>query len=151
MYSFQTLSFLQNASLIDILRQSGNNDLSLTLSKKGFSSVDIFNFTLWISVANTIGLLVAFGISLAISIKRKWFWLNSLLVLFIMLVLNQFDMLGWKYLKRIFLMPGEISQNITLEFLINGLILLVLGILTFFWARTNQFIAKRRSSNLTIK
>ena len=142
MYSFQTLAVLHDINLVDIFRQSGKDSLMNAMKENKISGSDLTYFTVWTSLANTIGLLVAFGISLTISIKRKWFWFNSFLVLVVVLILGRFDLLGWKYLKEIFLKPGEIFSTTTLEFLVNGLIILTLGLLTFFLAKTNKFIAK---------
>lgn len=141
MYSFQTLAILQNPSIVDIVRQSENDGLRKGLDQNNISVIDLTYFIEWTSLGNLIGLLVAFVISLAISINRKWFWFNSFLVLIVVYILGRFDLLGWNYLKKIFLTPGEIFRDIKLEFLTNGLLLLILGLLTFFLARINKFIA----------
>ncbi len=141
MYSFQTFAILHNTNLVDIVRKTGENNLTKALNENKIPLNDMTYFAVWTTLANTIGVLVAFGISLTISIKRKWFWFNSFLVLVLVHILGRFDLLGWTYLKKIFLTPGEIFRNIKLEFLTNGLILLTLGLLTFFLAKTNKFIA----------
>jgi hypothetical protein len=77
---------------------------------------------------------------LIISFKRKWFWFNSFLVLVLVPISGHLHLLGWAYLKKIFLMPGEIFANTTWQYLTDGLLLLSLGLLTFFLASTNKFI-----------
>ena len=141
MYSFQTLAILHDTNLVEVFRQSGKDNLTKALNENKITTSDLTYFTVWTSFANTIGLLVAFGISLTISIKRKWFWFNTFFVFVLVYILSWFDLLGWTFLKKIFLTPGEIFRNTTLEFLTNGLILLTLGLLTFFLAKTNKFIA----------
>ena len=141
MFSFQTLAILHDTNIVDVVRQPGKDNLTKALNENKITTYDLTYFTVWTSLANSIGLLVAFGISLTISIKRKWFWFNSFLVLVLINILGRFDLLGWNYLKKIFLTPGEIFRNIKMEFLTNGLILLTLGLFTFFLARTNKFIA----------
>lgn len=134
MYSFQTFAILQDTNLINIFRQSGKLN--------NISGSDISYFLLWTTLSCEIGLLVAVAISLTISIKRKWFWFNSFLVLIIVHILARFDRLGWTYMKIIFLKPGEFFENTKMEFFVDGIILLALGLLTFFLPFTNRFIAK---------
>ena len=140
MYSFQTLAILHDTNIVDVVRQPGKNILIKALNENKITAYDLSHFTLRTSLGNLIGLLVAFGISLTISLKRKWFWFNSFLVLVLVNILGRLDLLGWNYLKVIFLTPGESFRNIKLEFLTNGLILLVLGLLAFFLKKTNKFI-----------
>jgi len=111
MYSFQTLAVLHNINLINIIRQSNKDNLTERLNENGTAASDLVYFTLWTGIGNTIGLLVAFIISLTISIRRNWFWFNSLIVLILAYTLSWFDLLGWIYFKSIFLTPGEIFNN----------------------------------------
>ena len=141
MYSFQTLAFLHNTKLIGLIRQSSNGDITKSLNQSGIPASELLYFNLWTGIGNTIGLLVALIISLTISIRQKWFWVNSIIVLVLAYSLSWFNLLGWTYLKKIFLTPGEIFRNTTLEFLTNGIILLTLGLLTFFLSKANNFIA----------
>ena len=147
-YSFQILAALHNTNLVDIIRQTGKDNLRNALNEKNISASDITEIAIWLSIANTIGSLVASGISLTISIRQKWFWVNSFLVFVLFYVLSWLDLSGWTYLKRIFLKPGELFNNTTLEFLANGLILLTLGLFTFFLPGINRFIAKGNRSTV---
>jgi len=142
MYSFQTLAILHDTNLVDVFRHSGKDNLAKALNENKISASDLTYFTVWTSFGNTIGLLVAFVISLTISIRRNWFWFNSFIVLVLEYILSWLGLLGWAYLKNIFLTPGGIFKNTTLEFLTNGMILLTLGLLAFFLNKTNNFIAK---------
>ena len=146
MYSFQTLSFLHNLKLADLTRQSKESEIIKSLHNSGISVSEIHYFTLWIHISKTIGILTAFVLSLILWIKRKWFWVNSFIVLFFAYGLSWFSSLGWRYLHKIFLTPGEIFKNTLLEFLTNGLILLMLGLLTFFVAKSNKFIEKGKAA-----
>lgn len=148
MYSFQTLAVLHNTNLVDLVRQTGKDNVTKALSENKISAPDWIYFTMWRDFANITGLLIAFIISLTISFKRKWFWFNSILVIVFVYTLNWFDLLGWTYLKKLFLTPGEMFNNTTLEFLTNGLFLLALGLLTFFLAKTNRFIAIGNKTNV---
>lgn len=143
MYSFQTLAVLHNTPLLDIIRKQGTVDVQVILNKYKIDAGELTYFILWTSLANTAGLLVAFGISLTITIRRKWFWFNSLLVLILVILLSRLDLLGWQYLKRMLLMPGKIFSSAAMEYLANGLLMLSLGLFIFFWPALNRFIAAR--------
>jgi len=147
MYSFQTLSALHNTALLNIITKQGSHDIEPILSRHGIAAAELTDFVLWTSLANTAGLLVAFCISLVISTRRKWFWFNSLLVLVLAIILARLDQLAWQYLKRILLMPGKICSSAAMEFLVNGLIMLALGLLIFFWPKANRFIEKGSNKN----
>ncbi|MEO6141034.1 MAG: hypothetical protein ABIP22_09525 [Ginsengibacter sp.] len=148
MYSFRALAVLHDTNLADIFRHTGSNNLQKNLNENKISASDFSDFVVWISVGNTVGIFTAFIISLTISIKRKWFWFNSFLVFVLVNILSWLNLSGWNYLKKIFLTPGEIFNNTTLEFLTTGLILLILGLLTFFLPTTNKFIviSKRKTT-----
>jgi hypothetical protein len=143
MHSFQTLVFLFNTKLVDVVRQCDRQNILNALDNSSTSTSDFLQFGLWPSFGRTTGLLVAFIISLTISIKRHWFWANSVIVLVAAYLLGWFHLLGWQVLKNIFLAPGQVFKNTTLEFLSNGIILLGLGLLAFFSGLTNEFVSKQ--------
>lgn len=147
-YSFQTFAFLTNTTIANIIWDNGKDSIYQALNENKLSAVDVTYFSLWINLAPIIGLLIGFAISLSISIKRKWFWFNSFLVLVLVYILGRLDLLGWHYLKNIFLTPGEIFKNVKLEFFTNGFILLTLGLLIFFLPKTNKFIAAGNNTTL---
>lgn len=100
-------------------------------------------------ISKFIGLLTAFIISLSISIYRKWFWLNSVLVLIIAIIFFKLDFLFWDYLKVVFRFIGGFMPNIILDFLVDGLIMLSLGSLIFFSKKVNQ-IHRTQKNLLTL-
>jgi hypothetical protein len=109
-----------------------------------FDTKRMSDFFMITGVSKFIGLLVAFIISLSISIYRKWFWLNSVLVLLITYTLFRLDFLLWDYLKVIFRFIGGFMPNIILDFLVDGLVMLFLGLLIFFSKKINQIIEFER-------
>ena len=143
-HAFQTLSYLYDTKLIDTLRQSDGQDTIKILEDSGTSSVDLTYFLLWTNASGLIGLLVAFIISLIISFKRHWFWMNALIAFILTYLLDRFDLLGWTYLKPFFLYLGQKFNNSTVEFLVNGIILLTIGLLILFLQRLNQFIENKK-------
>ena len=142
-HAFQTFSYLYFTKLIDIFRQSNGHFTTQTLIDNKIESSDMTYFLLWSSLSGFIGLFVAFIISLIISIKRHWFWVNSLLTFVLTYILFRFDILGWIYFKRFFWYLGQRFSNMTIEFLFNGILLLIIGILIFFLRRTNKFIENK--------
>jgi sterol desaturase/sphingolipid hydroxylase (fatty acid hydroxylase superfamily) len=143
-FAFQTLSFLYDTKLVDIVRHSNQQETIKTLTDNGTTASDLVYFSLWTGTSGFIGLLVAFIISLIISIRRRWFWVNSLFAFIVTYVLYRFDLLGWTYLKQIFWYPGQLFKKSTVEFLLNGIILLAVGLLIFFLRRSNQFIDNKK-------
>ena len=140
-YSFKTFSFLSNTKIIDIFIQH-NQDIYEAVKNKGITTTELAHFDFLTKIAGTIGLLFAFFISLTISIKRKWFWVNSLIIFIAAFLLAKFD-LGWFYLKKFLLFPGHFLTNTHSEFIVNGTILLAVGLLIFFLKPTNKFIENR--------
>lgn len=88
------------------------------------------------------GLLIAIIISLSISIKRKWLWLNSLLVFILSYLIKSFDKDGWHFLKPVFLIPGQYFNDQSAGYYVaNGLPMLIIGCVLFFSKKTNRFFA----------
>lgn len=147
-HAFQTLSYLYDTKLIDTVRQSNGQLNSQALVDNKVETSDLTYFVLWPSVSGFVGLLVAFIISLTISIKRQWFWANALFVFVLTYILYRFDLLGWTYLKQFFWYLGQKFNNSIIEFLINGVILLTIGLFIFFLRRPNQFIETKKLTSV---
>jgi hypothetical protein len=143
-HAFDTLSYLYNTRLLDIVRHSNSQDFKQNFIDNYVSAADLTYFVFWTNISGFIGLIVAFVISVAISIKRNWFWLNSLIVLVVTYVLYRVDLLGWSYLKKFFWRFGQTFSDIKVEFIVNGALLLMIGLLIFFLKRPNTFIESRR-------
>jgi hypothetical protein len=143
-HAFETLSYLSDTRLLDLVRHSNNQDLSQKLTDNKISAGDLTNFVVWTSASGLVGLLVAFIISLSISIRRHWFWFNPLIVLMVTYVLYSFDLLGWTYSRNICWRIGQTFSSTITEFTINGCVLLTIGLLIFFLKRSNTFIENRK-------
>jgi hypothetical protein len=138
-FAFTTLSYLYDTKIVDIVRQS-NFNFDEAIKNKDVTALDFAYFAIWTSTSGTVGLLAAFLISLIISIKRRWFWVNSLIVLLTIYFLMWVTDFGWSYLRKYFWAPGQLFSNTTTEFIINGILLIAIGLIFFFANRTNQFI-----------
>jgi hypothetical protein len=143
-HAFETFSYLTDTKLVEFFRHSNQPITSAALEENSLSASNMFELIFKSTVANLIGLLVAFIISLVISIRQHWFWVNSLIALLIMFIPINLGFLSWKYLREIFWVPGQLFSDTTIEFLINGIILLTIGLLIFFWKRPRQFIENNK-------
>jgi hypothetical protein len=95
----------------------------------------------WLYTSSYVGLIVAFSISLAISIKRKWFWMNSVIILVLDYLFTRFTFDGWRFLKYIFLAPGYFfNLHTAIYYLSTGLPMLAIGLILFFSKYTNRLI-----------
>ena len=142
-FAFTTLSYLYDTKIVDIARL-GNSGLDEAVKNNKLTAPDLTYFVLWTSISGTIGLLVAFLISLFISIKRRWFWVNSLIVLLVIYFLRWLTDFGWSYLRKYFWAPGHLFSNTATEFIINGTLLIGIGLFLFFANWTNQFINQKK-------
>jgi hypothetical protein len=78
---------------------------------------------------------------LAISIKKKWYWVNSLIAFLTVYLLWRFGIMTQPYLRYLFAVPGLYFKDNTIwYFLINGLIMLAIGLMLFFLKRVTEFI-----------
>lgn len=137
-HSFYILSYLHDIEFTEFIMKN-RNEIPV-FDEIPFDTKRMGNFFMITGVSKFIGLLIAFIISLSISIYRKWFWLNSVLVLLITYTLFRLDFLLWDYLKVIFRFIGGFMPNVILDFLVDGLVMLFLGLLIFFQKKINQII-----------
>lgn len=135
--------------MIDIYRQVGRNKLLFEFDKQGFTALDFVNFIFWSNVGKTVGLLIAFIISLIIAKKNKWFWVNSLIVLISAYGLAWTEYLGLNFLQNIYYIQLLTSIPIFLVLIVIFIIFIFGRVLTFFHRKTNQFInhSNRHSLN----
>ncbi|HVW97435.1 MAG TPA: hypothetical protein VHA56_15790 [Mucilaginibacter sp.] len=135
-YGFQTLAYLYDFNfLIYLPVEARINDVPRT------------NFDMKVvTQTGLIGALVAYIFSWHISLKRNWFWLNSVLIFVLIYVLKIYDLLGWSKLQKVFLLPGQIFRLNTRTFYItNAAVMLGLGSFLLFSGKVKRFIDGKRS------
>jgi hypothetical protein len=119
-YAFQTLSYLYNIKLVDVLRYSHGHPSNETYINNGITASDLSYFALRTSASGIAGLLAAFVISLIISLKRRWFWVNTLMAFILTYLLYEFNLSGWRFLKPVFGTRGKSLIIPLLNFYLTG-------------------------------
>jgi len=138
MTGFYTLSFLTNIQFVEKFK-------TITpFSVEAWWGQAPNSFVSTIILSGFAGLIISFIISLLICIQKKWFWLNAVIVLILSLLLVKFYWILWNTVKPLAWFAGERFNNISLEFLVNGIILLAIGLFIFFSKWTNNFIQKKQ-------
>lgn len=125
-FAFQTYAYLTDPDLSELLRHSNNSKKALIDQNYGVVSLTSLNLS--IGFLHTFGLITGFIISIIVSIKRKLFWINSLIAFIIIVISGYLNLLGWNYLKNIFLLPGEAFAG-RWYYLINGSTMLLIGLI----------------------
>jgi hypothetical protein len=89
--------------------------------------------------SGNLGIIIAYIISYRLSVKRNWYWINSIMVFIVVFALYFIDHLGWEHLKATFLYPGRaiFGDDSLAAVIINGLIMLAAG---FFLLLKKQII-----------
>jgi hypothetical protein len=142
---FYTLAFLYDIKIVDTIGESILQDGGAWWGDIGIGKTRLTNFSILITISAFVGIIVSFLISLTISIRRHWFWLNSLLVFILAIIfLFWFDSLGSIFVRKVFWYPGRLLGNTTIRFLANGIILLTIGLLLFYSGRTKHFIEGKK-------
>lgn len=142
-YGFKTLATLYNLELLEAYLYSNNGYKMEVLNSKKYDSNAFSNLFIFPYYFAIIGLLVTFLISLIISIKKKWSWFNSLIMFLLTYFLYRFDLLGWSYFKNVFLLIGKMFNDNFLSVLVNGTLMLMIGLLFFFSKISTRFIESK--------
>jgi hypothetical protein len=133
-YAFQTLSFLYDFNFLIFAPVEArlNDSARMNLDMK------------IVAQAGLLGAIAGYIISWRISLKRNWFWLNSVLIFVLIYVLKLYDLLGWGKMQKVFLLPGHIFRLNTRTFYVtNGLIMLAIGCFLLFSERIKRFIDRK--------
>ncbi len=138
-FSFQSFSWLKDLKIIELTEIHGARNVFDNQEKYGITPVDIALISFWPSVACLVGIVFGFITSIVISKIKKWSILNSFIVLIITYLLYRFHLLGWDYIRK-FLSVGRFIDDYQSKFIINGSLLLIIGLIIFFSKWTNRII-----------
>ena len=131
LYDYKFVEFMINHKFedeIDKFYKSENVGLRL--------SMDL----VYAACAGLVAILVTFVISLILSIKHKWVWLNSLIVFLAGLGSFLVDRFYWNLVKSIFMFPGIPFKSDWWFNFIGGTFMLAVGLSLLFWKRVTHFI-----------
>lgn len=149
-FAFKTLSFVTDTRLIYFRFSPFTDAVRKTLSEQGVTGQDLSYYRLWVSISGYIGMGVAFIISLIISLRKGWFWGNSLMLLNIAYLLYKYTNMGVPYIGKVFLLLKFIFTDPLWEYPIRGIILLALGIFVFSFPKFNRFIESNEQTKATV-
>lgn len=125
--------------------------LSAIIDRKPLQNVGwsrISNFMIGLRLSGVVGLIMGFVISIIISIKMRWYWVNSVIVFLAVALLMRFGVLYWSAFRYVIYAPGELfKHNMVLKFIANGSVLLTIGALLFFLRISIKFINSKRSTD----
>lgn len=132
MTGFFTLSFLTNLQLAEAYK-------SFTpFTRAAWWGNSENGFVLTIYFAGFAGLIISFIVSLFICIRKKLFWPDAVIVFVASILLYKFYWDLWNIAKPFAWFIGEKMESIFLQFLINGIILLGIGLIIFFSKWSNR-------------
>lgn len=105
----------------------------------------LYRFNYWIFTSVLIALCLSFTVSLIISIRKKIFWPNSVLVLMAGFLTYRFGLLNLYEIKKAVFAFGDlfISYGQQYTLFINGSLLTIIGLFLFLNKWTNKFILKQ--------
>ena len=135
-YALRTLAFLYDFTFLIVSPEVARmNEVART-------NLDLKIVALAASLAAVAGYIISWRISL----KNKWYWVNSTIAFAIVYVLQLYNLLGWRALQKIFLYPGRIfSLDGRAFYIVNGCIMLALGLFLLFSKRIQRFIDGKKA------
>jgi hypothetical protein len=139
---FRILSFLHNPEFFDLIGSPSDQDRIDFFEDPAGTGYKVTYYILWTYGSRIIGLLVAFIVSIAI--KRNWFWVNSLIPIIILYLLMRMNLHEWIFVKPFSQYLNLRLHNVIIEILLNGLILLTIGLSLFTLKSLNKFIEYKR-------
>jgi hypothetical protein len=142
--SFRAFSCLSSLRLLELIRSNGIERLRNNFEKYGLTTVEIWRFTFMIAISSIVAIVIAFAISVIISIRRKWSLLNSFAVLLLSLLFSKFYFLDALFKKMV--SPLRFISNLSIQYSSIGILFLIAGTLLFCLKRVNEKIDKAAAS-----
>jgi len=131
-FAFQTFAFLHDYQFF--------NPLMERLNRLQFPDRYKMDITI-IRQAGNFGIVAAYVIAWFTASKRNWHWINGVIAFVIAFALGNTNWFGWDTLSPIFLAPGKLfGVNTVPSLVINGIILLAIGLLFLLLKKVNNFV-----------
>jgi len=140
-------AMLNDTGIVESVDKYGLDEGLKHLVKEDNFSTRLAYFSLWINLSSLIGLLLAFIASLILTIKKKMFWLNALIVFIMAILLNRLGLYENKIIGTIFFSLGDLTSHFGLQykFITNGTILTLAGLFMFLSKWTNNLALKHQT------
>lgn len=132
-YGAGTLSYLYDVALVEKLREHQGHDFVQVLKESNSTVDDLTNFSLAIGTGPLIGQLLALSVALAITLKKRQYWLNDVIAFVLLYLFSFFGLTGWSWLKPYAWWIGEHFNNPRTEFVVNACIMLLIGAAVFIY------------------
>ena len=133
-YAFQTLAFLHDRAFAEPTL----NSIIRATQKPRYALDKTF-----IEQIGNIGLVVAYILWWWLASKKGWHWINGVIAFVVAFALGYYNWFGWDHLSSIFLAPGRLfKQTSVWNFLVNGAIMLAIGLALLYWKKIQAFIDK---------
>jgi len=144
MFAFKTFFSLHETNMIELMRQGvRQGSIISTLDDNKVTPSGIVNTSIWMQIGSTVGLIIAFLVSLFISTRRKISWINSVAVLIIAYIVVWLIKIRFGMVDVIVNSTNPLLENIALDLLFAGLISLAAGSYFFFSSGLNQSIHRK--------
>lgn len=112
-------AILNDPGFIESFDKYGVDNGLKHLAKEDNFPTRLVYFSLWTNLSSFIGVMLAFVISLILTIKRKVFWANAIIVFIMVFLLNRLGLFNNKIIDTIFFHLA--IWRLTLGFNINSL------------------------------
>ena len=138
-HAFQVLACLFDTDTAETVRLAEDPRYCINLHLYDASKIKSLNRVM--ALGRIVGLIAGFAYTIYLAKKRGGNWVNPTLAFFLALLLGFFNLLGWSFVKNIFLSPGSMFNGVW-YYLVDGVILLLLGGGIIYY---NHKIRKRKS------
>lgn len=129
-FLFRTLHWINNIRVLEITEKHSLENIQNDFSNYGITAKDIFNLTAFPPIATLIGMLLGIGISLFISIKKKWPLINSLVIFILCFSFNYFDLPIFNYLQTLY--PLTLTKSLFLQLITLCVLFVSIAMFLFF-------------------
>jgi hypothetical protein len=141
LYDYKFLEILAKHNVSELIKHNNTKEIAAVfrdyrdqdIGRK--ISMDLF----YAECTGLAGIVVAFIVSLLLSRKPGWFWVNSLIVFLVTFGAFCLDTFYWFHFRFILMFDG-LFKSLWAYNLISGLLLLTVGICLFFSKRIIKFI-----------
>lgn len=139
-YAFQSLGFVHDYKFLFAASERVNR---LNFPARFYDDIT------FIEQIGNFGLLVAYIISWSISSKKGWHWINSVIIFLLAFVFKNFIVANWPKFHDAIVSPGGILKIYSLwGHLLEGLVLVALGLCIFYSKKVISFIDPAKPANV---